>query len=319
MTVANPDVPGTTPTEIPTEGAVGAQPSVGTPRTIVDPVEPPAVPQDWPDDWRNRMAGDPSEYESEDDYSKELKRLEERFKSPRDIFKSYREMEKFAKSRKADVPRPGPNASAEEVEKYRMEKGIPSSAKDYKLEFEDGFTIGEDYREAVEDILEFAHENHFDNETAKTVVRRWIDVESDKIEAMAQADEEQRVSTLNALRQEWGAEFQGNINAVSSVFQNAPKELMARLLTAKDPDTGLSIGNDPDTVRWLVDLGKAINPTATLIPQGANDAASINDEINKIESMMWSQDPAERKRYRSDDALQARYRDLLMAKQRMQG
>lgn len=315
MTVANPDIPGTTTPEATPE----VTPQVAETKTILDPVAAPEAPQDWPDDWRNRMAGDPSEYETEDDYSKELKRLEERFKSPRDIFKSYRELEKFAKSRKADIPRPGPNASAEEVEKYRMEKGIPPSPKDYKLEFDDGFTVGEDYKEAVDDILEFAHQNNFDNDTAKTIVRRWIDVENDKIEAMAQADEEQRVNTLSALKQEWGAEFQGNINAVSSVFQNAPKELMARILTAKDPDTGLSIGNDPDTVRWLVDLGKAINPTATLVPQGANDASSINDEINKIESMMWSQDPAERKRYRSDDALQERYRNLLMARQRMQG
>lgn len=317
MTVANPEDSGTTNPEVNPE-ATPQTPS-SDPRTILDPVDAPAVPQDWPEDWRNRMAGDPSEYENEDDYNKELRRLQERFKSPRDIFKSYREMEKFAKSRKAEPQKPGANASPEEIERYRAERGLPNSPQDYQFEYEDGFVFGEDLAEDIEAIKEIAHRNNWDTDTAKTIARAFADNESGKQAAIKQANEQQRVETLTQLKAEWGGEFEGNINAVSSLFANAPKDLMARLLTARDPHSGLSVGNDPDTVRWLVDIAKTVNPTATLVPSGKNDISSINDEITKIESMIWSQDKAERQRYRTDDALQQRYRDLLTARQKMQG
>lgn len=321
MTVANPEDPGTTNPQDTAlnDGGAPNNPAPDGDKSILDPVDAPAAPQDWPDDWRARMLGNTTDYESEDDFNKELKRLEERFKSPQDVWKFAREAEKFAKSRQPEPQKPGPDATQEDIDKYRSEKGLPNSPQDYNFEFDDGFVFGEDVQEDVDAIKELAHQNNWDTDTAKTVARAFADNETGKMQAAREANETLRVETISALKQEWGGEFEGNINAVKAAFTNAPQDLMARFLQAKDPDTGLSIGNDPDTVRWLVDVAKTINPTATLVPSGKNDSASINDEISKIESMMWSQDKAERQKYRSDDAMQKRYRELLMAKKNMQG
>lgn len=325
MTVANPD-PGTTnepvaPTAEPTTEPVSSPEPSASPEpngALATDGNAPDVPHSFPDDWRKLMAGDPSEYESEDLYEKEMKRLE-RFKSPNDVFKSYREVEKLAKSRKPDVPRPGKDASPDDVERYRAEKGLPNSPQDYNLDFDDGFTVGEDLKDDVDAILDLAHSNYLDNDTTKQLVRAFADNKAGEMQVREKVNDEARIDTLSTLKSEWGGEFDANLNAIPAVFANQPKELMAQVLNMVDPETGVKLGNTPEGVKWLVDLGKTLNPTATLVPSGKNDAAGISDEINKIESMMWSQDKAERQKYRSDPGMQKRYRELLMHRQKMQG
>ena len=80
------------------------------------------------------------------------------------------------------------------------------------------------------------------------------------------------------------------------------------------PD-GLKFANNPDNIRWLVGLAKEINPTATLVPPGPDQAASIDSEISRITALMNSPDKSERDKYWKDEKMQARFTQLNMAKQ----
>jgi hypothetical protein len=76
---------------------------------------------------------------------------------------------------------------------------------------------------------------------------------------------------------------------------------------------GTPIMANPDTIRWFNNMAREINPVTTVVPNaGANVSGAIDDEIAKIEKTMRT----DRKAYNADDKMQARYRDLLSARER---
>jgi hypothetical protein len=264
-----------------------------------------AAPQTWPDDWRENMAG------GDEKYLKQLQRLN----SPMDLGKSYFEAQKKISSYKPAVEKPGPDATPEALKAYRDSIGVPEDPSGYNLDFDDGTVIGEDIKPQLDGFLQFAHESNMAPDTVKSTLSWFIkDVEAQR-ENVKLANDEARINGIAELKSEWGAEYQGNINAVQSLFTNAPEGMLDRLMFAKD-DQGLNFANNPDNIRWLASLAKQLNPTATLVPPGPDQAGSIDAEISKIQAMMNSPDASERNKYWKDDKMQERYALLNKARSR---
>lgn len=262
-----------------------------------------ANPQTWPDTWRQELSGGDE---------KELKRLE-RMKSPTDVYKSYRELEKIKSSFVPAPKKPTAESTPEEVKAYRDHIGIPEDPKGYDLTFDDGTAIGEDVMPHVEGYLKFAHDNHIPPEVVKSNIKFYMDDIAKEQQRISHLNDEARINGIAQLRSEWGGEYEGNINSIKSLFTEAPEGTMESLLNARD-SSGLKFANNPDNIGWLVSLAKAINPTASLLPSGANDSASIDTELDKIKSMMNSKDPGERDKYWKDPKAQERYLALTQAK-----
>jgi hypothetical protein len=126
-------------------------------------------------------------------------------------------------------------------------------------------------------------------------------------------NDEARIEGTAELRSEWGGEFQGNMNAVHTLFNSAPEGTMEKLLASADSD-GLKFANNADNIRWLVGLAKELNPQATLVPPGPDQAGSIDKEIEEFQRIMHSKDPVEKGKYWKDDAKQKRYTLLMQSK-----
>jgi hypothetical protein len=288
----------------PTFGS-GDQTAIAT--NIINTAEPlvPVAPQTWPDNWRQEMAGNDE---------KELKRLE-RMKSPADVYKSYREIEKLKSSFTPIPKKPTAESTPEEVKAYRDHLGIPETFDKYDLSFDDGTAVGEDLMPQVNGFLQYAHEHNIPPEFVKGPLKFFLDDVAREKEAIAERNDEARIEGSAKLRAEWGnAEYKGNINAIQSLFTDAPEGTMDRLLNAAD-SSGLKFANNADNIRWLVGLAKTINPTASLLPAGANDAAGIETELAKLQSQMNSHDSVERNKYWKDQKAQSRYLELTKAKQ----
>lgn len=263
----------------------------------------PAVPQTWPDNWREIMAnGD----------DKELARLQ-RLKAPNDVYKSYRELEKIKSSFVPAPKKPGEGATPEEVKAYRDHLGIPENPKDYDLNFGDGTVVGEEVMPHLEGFLKHAHDNNMPPDQVKSAVKFYLDDIERVQQQIAHTNDEARVNGLAELKSEWGGEFKGNLNSIQSLFTEAPEGTMEALMGAAGPD-GLKFANNPDNIRWLVGLAKAINPTASLLPSGVTDSTSIDTELDKLKGMMNSKDPVERDRYWKDPKAQERFLALTQAK-----
>jgi len=279
--------------------------AVSEPTSIINTPEPANVTQTWPDQWRQEMAGGDE---------KRLKMLE-RINSPLDLGKSWFESQKVISSRKPVVEKPGADSTPEQVAAYRESMGIPEDPSGYNLDFEDGTVVGEDVKPQLDGYLKYAHESGLPPDVVKNTVGWYLkDIEAQQ-EIMREANDEARINGTAELRSEWGGEFQGNMNAIHSLFTNAPEGTMERLLGSAGPD-GLKWANNPDNIKWLVATAKELNPTATLVPPGPDQAGSIDAEIDKIKSLMNSPDKSERDKYWKDDKMQSRFAQLNQAKVR---
>jgi hypothetical protein len=79
------------------------------------------------------------------------------------------------------------------------------------------------------------------------------------------------------------AEYKTNMNVVGSVLSTMADDLRNSLLTARTPE-GRMLGNTVGFNKWLAQLGREINPTATLVPVNDPDAGkTISTEITDIE------------------------------------
>lgn len=262
----------------------------------------------WPNDWRNRVAGTDE---------KLLKRLE-RYQSPDDVTKALIGLQTKISAGELRSPLPK-NATEEQVKTWREENGIPESHDKYDLQLDKGLVIGDDDKPVIDSILKAVHEKHGNNEMASNMARVYFKL---KEEAEVQQQEEDRANAQaaeDALRTEWGAEFRPNLNAIDNLFAMAPADLKDAIKFGRLAD-GTPIMANAGAIKWLNQLAREINPASTLIPNaGTNLSGAIDDEIKQIEKDMGApKGTPEYKAYWEDDKRQARYRDLLDAREKSQ-
>lgn len=262
--------------------------------------------QSWPDNWRELMSGGDE---------KELKRLQ-RMASPEAQYKSYRELEKIKSSFTPPPKKPTADSTPEEVKAYRDAVGVPDDYNGYDLNFDDGTTIGDDQKPMVEGYLKYAHENNLSKDQVKNQLQWYMKDVAEQQQALYEKNEQAAVEGRVALKAEWGGEYQGNVNSIQSLFTDAPEGMMDSILNYRGAD-GLKFANNPDNIRWLVGLAKQVNPTASLLPVGANSEAGIDTELAKLQSQMNSSDTAERNKYWKDPQAQERFLKLTQAKAQM--
>lgn len=299
------DPAATEPTDTPATKPAG-EPTEPTKGNLLDgdgdkPTEPAGAPQDWPDDWRTRLAGNDE---------KTLKKLE-RFSSINDVVKWAQNLEKKMSSGEFKQALDD-DATEEEVKQWREQNGIPENPDGYDLDV-DGLVVGEDDKPFLDEFLKEAHESNMPNEMVQKVVAwHYQNIEQQK-EAMAEADADFQAEAQQTLREEWGGEYKQNINQIKNLLSTAPEGIEERLLGGRTAD-GKVVGNDPETLKWLSGLARQINPVATVVPgAGANQASAVQDEIAQIETTMRT----EPDKYWKDPKMQSRLQELYQAQERL--
>lgn len=244
------------------------------------------------DNWRQALAG-------EDD--KAMSQLE-RFTTPKDLFKSYREaQDKIAKGQAKKLPEDPTDA---ERAAWREENGIPATADSYDLTLNDGLVVGEDDQPIINQMLQAMHGADVNNDQAKAVLSTYYQLEQAQISQQQEQDETDKNTAVQQLRDEWGQDFQGNKNALTSILNTVPESAREGFKAARLAD-GTALMNSPEVLMWLADVSRKTNPAATVVPNADNPGQAINDEIKSIVSKMGTAE--------YDSAMKERYRKLLMA------
>lgn len=91
-----------------------------------------------------------------------------------------------------------------------------------------------------------------------------------------------------------------------------PEEIRTDFVDARMAD-GTALLNSAPLMTFLADISRKTNPAATVVPDSLNPSTTVSDEITKIETMM-SDEPD---KYWEDGKVQARYRELLDARDQM--
>lgn len=279
--------------------------------------DPPA--SFWNDEWRQKIAEHASAGNKKA-YDKEMKRLE-RFTDPAALYGQYREAEaKLTSGTLTKVP--GKDATDEEIAAFHKSLGVPEKAEDLvtNLELPDGVTLGKQDQALAGEFAADMHSSGLNQAQMNKAMSWYFKNQEAQAAHVDELDDQNRIAGEKALKEEYGGSFKRNMNAMGELFTFAPggndlkneDALINRLLAGRMAD-GTIIGDDPDMTRFLVSLAKEVNPVSTVVDDPGGSGKGIEDEIKEIEGLMRS----DRRAYNADERKQARYRELLEAREKM--
>lgn len=252
------------------------------------------------DDWRTRLSGgDDKRLRHLGRYQSETAFVEAALKD--------REAARNALKPLGDEP------TDEEVAAYRKTFGVPDKPEGYLEKLSDGLVVGDDDRPIVDEFLNAMHKTNAPaNVTAAALETYYAIVEKQESEIAERVATAKREAE-DDLRNEWGGDYRRNVNITQSFLQTLPAEVQEVIGGGFD-GKGIPLGNNAAVLRWLAGLALESNPLATVVPgTGANQASAIADEIKKIEDVMRTS----RSTYNRDEGMQARYRELLGARDKL--
>lgn len=309
------------PATAPAEPAAPAAPAASAPAapaaapaepngqaTAAAPAEPPATNAngEWPATWRQLIAGDDP---------KVVKQLE-RFASPKALAESFLETRKKISSGELRSPLPK-DATPEQLAQWRADNGIPETPDKYDLTMPDGLVIGEADKPMVDTVVAAMHGMNATPEMVKATVKTYFEIRKQEMQRLAEADVDHKTEVDQQMIDEWGGDYKANVNAIKGLLAQAPQEAAAALMSARTQD-GRALANYPSVIRWLAGLAREINPVATLVPGAADQGKAVSDEIASIEAKMGDRNSEYWKGPKAAN-LQARYRELITAREKMAG
>lgn len=305
----------TTPEQQIAAPAAEVTPSASTaPATALDtPAEPAAPgPADWPDNWREKLAGTDE---------KLLSRLK-RFAALPNVFQAWRESDARLSSGEHKRWSPPDGADETALTAFRKDRGIPDTTDAYLTDLPDGYVIGENDKPAFDKFSEVFHANHVPADVGRKLVTQYFEAQRAAADARMLLDEQQRVAAVDAIRAEMGPDYAGNKNAVMSLLDGAPEDIRFAVMEARDPQ-GNKIFNSPGVFKFFATLAREVNPVATIVPgSGASAGETIDGELATITQQMgdmhsdyWRGPKSPRSK--GETVMQVRYRELVDAKNRL--
>lgn len=251
---------------------------------------------EWAADWRLKAAGG----------DEKVAKTFERFASPKALADSYRALNQRLSSGEL-VSKLAKDAKPEEIAKWRTENGIPDKPEAYAMP--EGLVVGDADKAGVGKFLTAMHGANATPAQVQAGIKTYYEIKEDAIATMAEADVAHRDEVADALRAEWGADYRGNINGINAFLEMAPAGIKDKLLSARMAD-GRAVANDPAFMGWLGQVAREVNPVGTVVPAGGDQMGAIDTELDKIRKVMRE----DRKAYDKDEKMQARFRELLEAK-----
>ena len=206
----------------------------------------------------------------------------------------------------------GKNATPEQLKEYREALGIPETPEKY--DFGKDFSVDGMDPKLLGIVLKGAHDTNQTPEQIKASLKAWNQISQEVSAAQVEKDGVAQKGSEDALREEWGPEYRRNINLVHGLLDGAvTPNLKDKLLGGRLAD-GTPIGSSPDVLKMLVGLALVQNPAGVVVSgSDANPIKGVEDEIGKIEKTMRE----DRNSYNRNEKMQARYRDLLDAREKM--
>jgi len=131
-----------------------------------------------------------------------------------------------------------------------------------------------------------------------------------QVTELRQADSAFTNESTEKMREEWGSEYKLNMNLIDGLLTQIPEDGKALIMGARLAD-GTPLGSNPKIQRWLANLAREVNPTATVVPgSGTNAAQAIESELTSITKLMGDRN-SEYWKGPNAEKMQTRYRDLV--------
>lgn len=237
---------GTTQTDATqTADTSAATEKTGTTAAGVENTEKDAAKGDWPDDWRERLAG------GDEDIANAIKR----YGSPKGVAKALKEAQALIRSGK--IKRDMPDASDEKaLSEWRKEQGIPDDPTGYKLPEVVTKRLTDADKPVLADFTAFAHAKGAPQSVVDIATEWYVNsLENMEAERIA-ADTAAAEAAEDALRKDWAhGEYKANMTLAKRFIEGIPG-VGQNWSEARLPD-GRRLGDMPEFVAWAADQGRA--------------------------------------------------------------
>ena len=144
-----------------------------------------------------------------------------------------------------------------------------------------GYTLGDHEPEQTENYRQFAHQLGLNNQQAETIFQAYQQDIAEREEASQQQFEQFEVDNLSTLQQEWGDEFNHNLEMARRAFMNFATPEAVKVIE----ETGM--GNHPELLKVFARIGEVLAEDSVL--PGSNNAvlggmnpANAQEEINSL-------------------------------------
>jgi hypothetical protein len=224
---------------------------------------------------------------------------------------------------KNNVPFPD-KGSPEEQTAWRKENGIPADYTGYwgSMKFDNGLVIGDQDKPLVNAFLkEVAHTRNWSPAQAKQAIEWHFNFRDQQQKEIAAKDMADRTAALEHLDKAWpGADRKVNEIVLGNFLNRFPREIQDAVKNARGGD-GVALLNNAPFMQAVVAFERDINPMATVVPNAANPPQAVESEIAEIKKQMGDKNGPYWKgpMTNGETQMQARYRELVTAQQKMQG
>lgn len=294
-----------TDTTILDEGGTGTPTPSPAPSPTPSPsptLTPAPTGEDDGADWRARLAGDDSKLRGYLDRVPSEKALVELVKKHNDDVKGGKYLKPLPE-----------NPTDEETAAWRKAMGVPDKADDYMKSLPEGLVVGEADKPYVDQFLAKMHAAGAPPVQTNAALESYYAIVEEQQAALVEAANSAKNESIETLREEWGGDYKRNLTIMHGYLDTLPAEVAAAFRTGTGAD-GVPLGYNSAVLKWLTAQAMEANPVATVVPgAGANQASAIADEITSIENVMKTDRP----RYNKDEAMQARYRELITARDKL--
>ena len=202
------------------------------------------------------------------------------------------------------------------LNEWRAQAGIPDESKGYLENMPDGLVIGEDDMPIAESFAAYMHGKDASPNVVHDGLGWYLEHEQEVIAARAELDQKGRATNEDTMRARWGQEYRVNLNGVTSLFNShGAAGLLDRFFEARFADGSL-VGDDPDTLEFLSQVNRTINPHGVITPaEGQTAIQTIKTRMTELNALMSDKNSRYWKGAEAE-GLQAEWRQLDEARER---
>lgn len=256
------------------------------------------APADWPEDWRERMAGD----------NKQLLGWLKRHSSPKSLAEGGYTMRQ--KLSAGDLlPALPEKATPEELTSWREKNGIPTKAEGYLENLPEGVVLGDEDKPIINEFAAAALAENTPPKAFKALIAQYYKLNEKLASEQHEADKNTWRESEDALRAEWGPEFRGKTGRMTRYLDNLPGGLGELLKDARLGDGTKLMGNQK-ALRWLDGMLSETDPMGTVVGTTGTVGSGPAERLGELQKLMRDQ---KSEYYVGPNAnkLQAEYRNLL--------
>ena len=261
-----------------------------------------------PDSWRTDLVAHAG---LEGDEAKAFSNVLERVTDFGAFAKNYKQMQDKIRAGELSSGLPE-NPTDEQLAAWREANGVPQDGKGYELNLAEGVELDPDQQEIFAGVYDAAAGLNINNDQMSGIVNAYKQVEQQIIEKQQAQDGVDQQMGVQMLKENWGADYQTNINLIDAKLNLLPESVRDTFKSARLAD-GRALLNSPEVMMFLAETFRQADPAATVVPGDANPSKTIQQEIAALEARMGTPE------WYKDNGAQQRYIELVEARNRMAG